>query len=278
MEYLKIGPYAVEYEISDSMQQVLKGYDPEEHAHVAIKLANPDSELEKKAFTRETKALLELPEHPNIVPLYDIVWPKHAIILPYLKGRTLKAIIESRGAMSIPESKKNLHGILAGLSTMHTHEFTHRDIKPENIMINNDGAHLLDFGLTYHPDLDHLEEEDEILGTPHYMSPEMCIGSNNMDHRQDIYSLGVMMFEMLTGVPPYTGRKVMDVIQQHFNSRVPAPSDINRNVPTELSDIVVRATMKDPRQRYMYAEEMALDLAQVPDEPVVKVSGYRRAA
>lgn len=263
---MKIDKYVVESVIAARFQQasVLTGIDTESNKKVVVKLlgSNP-IDSEEETFEREVFALQHIPYHPNVVGLYDLVNAPSAIILPFLGDDSLENIIDTKGKLPISECKRISQGVLRGLSHIHSHGIVHRDMKPGNIMITPEPV-IIDFGASYHIAIDYLDELGMIIGTPTYTSPEMAMSEAIDKSTQDIYSLGITLFEMLTGDVPFKSASSFEALRKHIVSSVPSPTDIDSSIPVEFSDIVLRATAKEPADRYQSAGEMYHEISKVP--------------
>lgn len=210
-------------------------------------------------FLREAKAIASL-QHPNIVAIYDIEKENdiYFIVMEYIAGKTLNQLLEEKDAFTIHEAIDIAIETAKALGSAHRQHIIHRDVKPANIMVTEDGkVKLTDFGLATSTDISgKISGSNEIWGTPIYLSPEYIKGEA-IDGRSDIYSLGVMLFHMLTGEPPYTGRNPISIIHQHIEAQIPSIRGIREDVPIELDEIVAKAMAKKVEDRYTTAEEMA---------------------
>ena len=229
---------------------------------VAIKMLREDmaaDEVFRDNFKKEAQAVAML-SHPNIMGIYDVsrVPDMDYIVMELIEGITLKMYMKTKGALSCKESVHFATQIAKALSHAHTKGIVHRDIKPQNIMIAMDGAvKVTDFGIAY---LENAKAADNTaVGSVHYISPEQAKGLA-VDHRSDIYSLGVVMYEMLTGTLPYTGDTAESVALQHVSS-VPRPMrEINPEIPEELEAITLRAMNADIEERYQSVDDLLEDL------------------
>ncbi|MBE7016771.1 MAG: Stk1 family PASTA domain-containing Ser/Thr kinase [Ruminococcaceae bacterium] len=230
--------------------------------NVAIKMLREDmahDESFRENFKREAQAVAML-SHPNIVSIYDVSRNPELdyIIMELIEGVTLKIYMKTKGILSCKESVHFLNQIAKALSHAHAKGIVHRDIKPQNIMIGMDGAvKVADFGIA------HLENanapDNSAVGSVHYISPEQAKGQN-VDARSDIYSLGVMMYEMLTGKLPYTGETAEAVALQHVSSVPRSLREINSDIPEELEAITLKAMNADINLRYQTIDEFINDL------------------
>ncbi len=230
--------------------------------YVAIKMLREDmahDEGFRDNFKKEAQAVAML-SHPNIVSIYDVSRTPDMdyIVMELIEGVTLKIYMKTKGALGHKESVHFATQIAKALSHAHSKGIVHRDIKPQNIMIAMDGAvKVADFGIA------HLENahapEDTAVGSVHYISPEQARGQS-VDARSDIYSLGVVMYEMLTGCLPYTGESAEAVALQHVSSVPKGLREINPDIPPELEAITLKAMNGDVNQRYQSADELLKDL------------------
>lgn len=215
-------------------------------------------------FLREAKAIAKL-EHPNIVQIYDIEKEQdiYFIVMEYIEGKTLTQLLEERETLTAKETVHISIEVARALDAAHLQRIVHRDVKPSNIMITDDNhIKLTDFGLARSMDVTgKISGSNEIWGTPLYLSPEYIRG-DRVDHRSDIYSLGVMMYHTLAGDPPYTGRNPISIIHQHLEEPVPMIRHLRPDVPVFLERIIARAMAKDMDERYGSAEELIRDLKE----------------
>ena len=250
---------------SGSFGMVFRARDVRLDRDVAIKTLRREylvsSEFVRR-FEQEARALAAL-RHPNIVEVYDIGVSDDLVylIMPLVKGETLAAYLRTRPALSLAEAGRLVHGIAAGLGAAHKAGFIHRDIKPENVMLEGDERRplLMDFGIAKAFRAGTLGETraGTILGTPLYMSPEQATADPQIDHRSDIYSLGVVAFEVFTGVLPFQGETGQDLIQQHVLVEPPDPRESKPELPGGVAQAILRAMSKKPSDRYQSAEEFS---------------------
>ena len=222
--------------------------------------ANDDQFVRR--FKHEAQAVACL-SHPNIVSIYDVVFDSdsHYLVMEYVEGCTLKQYLEQKGRLPINETLYIMHQLMDALDHAHKHNVIHRDIKPHNILLD---AHMnvkvTDFGIAVAiSDITQTYTKD-IMGSVHYMSPEQVKGIA-VTEASDIYSAGVMMYEMLTGVLPFGGENAIGVAMQHVQNEVIPPHKINPEIPVELSYVVMKALRKEPAMRFGSAKEMQAALA-----------------
>jgi chemotaxis response regulator CheB/predicted Ser/Thr protein kinase len=209
-------------------------------------------------FLQEARAIAKL-EHPNIVKVYDIeqVNNLYFIVMEYIQGKTLSQLLEEKDAFGVRDTVNISIKIAQALDAAHRQRLIHRDVKSANIMVSETGeVKLTDFGLAISVDRSSkISSSNEIWGTPSYLSPE-TINGDPVDHRTDIYSLGIVVFEMLIGEPPYTGTNPITVLRQHLEAPVPSISQLRPDVPVELEKIIVKMLAKQPQERVQSAEAL----------------------
>jgi beta-lactam-binding protein with PASTA domain/predicted Ser/Thr protein kinase len=250
------------------MANVYLAEDQELGRRVAIKIlndrhANDDQFVER--FRREAKNAASL-SHPNIVSIYDRGEAEgtYYIAMEHLDGRTLKELIVARGPAPPKVAIEYVRQILAALRFAHRKGIVHRDIKPHNVLVDAEGrVKVTDFGIA-RAGASQMTEAGSIVGTAQYLSPEQARG-DTVDQRSDLYSLGVVLYELLTGTVPFTGDSPVEIAMKHLSAPVEPPSKRRADVPKELDLVVTRALAKDPDERYQTAEEMEAELAAVAD-------------
>ena len=247
------------------MGVVYKARDPLIDRVVAIKtvglgLSNAETEAYERRFFREAKSAGRL-NHPNVVTIHDVGKSGDTayIAMEFLDGRSLREILDS-GVVLPPERIAGIAAqVAAGLAYAHRHEVVHRDVKPANIMVLDNGVvKITDFGIALLP-TGTRTLAGNVFGSPRYTSPEQVMG-RTVDGRSDIFSLGAVLYEMLTGLPPFSGADLNSILTQVLHDPTPAPSSHNRSLPRAFDHIVAKALAKDPGDRYQDAEEMATDL------------------
>jgi beta-lactam-binding protein with PASTA domain/predicted Ser/Thr protein kinase len=248
------------------MADVYLAEDQELGRRVAIKILNDrhaadDSFIER--FRREAKNAAGL-SHPNIVSVYDRGEAEgtYYIAMEYLEGRSLKELIVSRGSAPVKLAIDYARQILAAVGFAHRHGIVHRDIKPHNVMVGPEGRlKVTDFGIA-RSGASQMTEVGSIIGTAQYLSPEQARGSR-VDQTSDVYSVGVVLYEILTGQVPFTGDTPLEIAMKHLSEVPRPPSELRPDVPHDLDLVVLRALAKDPSERYQTAEEMDADLERV---------------
>jgi eukaryotic-like serine/threonine-protein kinase len=251
---------------SGGMANVYLAEDQELGRRVAIKIlndrhANDDQFIER--FRREAKNAAGL-SHPNIVSIYDRGEAEgtYYIAMEFLDGRSLKELIVSRGPAPVSVAIDYARQILAALRFAHRNGIVHRDIKPHNVLVDGEGRlKVTDFGIA-RAGASQMTEAGSIIGTAQYLSPEQAKGSP-VDQTSDLYSVGVVLYELLTGVVPFTGDTPVEIAMKHLSAIPDPPSSHRAEIPRELDKVVMRALAKDPHERYQTAEEMDGDLARV---------------
>lgn len=268
----QLGRYEILGELGHgAMGIVYKAKDPLIDRIVAIKTINLGLALDEKdeyeeRFYQEAKAAGRL-NHPNIVTIYDVGKSGDVayIAMELLQGRELRDIMNDVGMMPVDQVLDIAAQVALGLSYAHEHDIVHRDIKPSNIMVVRDGhAKITDFGIARMASSAVRTQTGMVLGSPKYMSPEQVMGKA-IDQRSDIFSLGVMLYEMLTGQPPFVGENVNAIMYQTLNAVQAAPSTINPNVPEMANFIVAKALAKKLEDRYQNAKDFAVDLRACRD-------------
>jgi eukaryotic-like serine/threonine-protein kinase len=257
---------------SGGMANVYLAEDEELGRRVAIKIlndrhANDDQFVER--FRREAKNAAGL-SHPNIVSIYDRGEAEgtYYIAMEYLEGRSLKERIVAQGPLPIASAIEIARQILRAVGFAHRRQIVHRDIKPHNVLLVQDGPgdgderfKVTDFGIS-RTATSQMTEAGSIVGTAQYLSPEQARGAP-VDQRSDIYSVGIVLYELLTGKLPFTGETPLEIAMKHLSEIPKAPSELRPEIPTDLDMIVLRALAKDPADRFESAEEMERELARV---------------
>lgn len=266
------------YEITEligigGMADVYKAIDIIEDKIVAVKIlknefANDDEFLRR--FRNESKAIAVL-SHPNIVKIFDVGFTDKIqfIVMEYIDGITLKEFMEQQGILKWKDAIHFIIQILRALQHAHDRGIVHRDIKPQNIMLFPDGTiKVMDFGIARFAREEGKTLSDKAIGSVHYISPEQARGDFT-DEKSDIYSVGIMLYEMLTGRKPFDADNPVSVAVMHMQTRARNPRDLNDTIPEGLEEIVLRAIQKDASKRYQSASEMIKDIDQFKKNPSI---------
>lgn len=269
MENPVLGRYLIESELGrGAMGVVYKATDPMLERALAIKTINMDSAGEgskhyETRFYQEARAAAGL-NHPNIVTIYDVGKSGEVayMAMEFIAGVELRVLLAFGQPLSPARALSIAVQVAEGLAYAHEHGVVHRDIKPANIMVVADGpVKITDFGLARRRVSADVTLSGSALGSPRYMSPEQALGKR-ADHRSDIFSLGVVLYEMLTGVAPFGGENEFALAQQIISFVPPAPSAVISEVPKGVDHVVARMIAKPLDERYQSARELARDLAQ----------------
>lgn len=271
------------YEITEligvgGMAEVYKGVDVIDNKAVAIKILKKEyAENEEflRRFRNESKAIAVL-SHPNIVKIYDVGFSEKIqyIVMEYIDGITLKEYIEEEKVLTWKDTVHFVIQILRALQHAHDKGIVHRDIKPQNIMMFNDGTiKVMDFGIAKFAREEGKTATDQAIGSVHYISPEQASGAVT-DAKSDIYSVGAMMYEMLTGKKPFDSDNPVAIAVMHMHDIPERPRAINPDVPDGLEEIVLRAMEKDPDDRYQTTAEMISDIEKFKNDPKMTFGYY----
>ena len=246
--------------------------------YVAIKILRPEFTKDEQFvenFRRESQAAAGL-SHPNIVSVYDVGQEGniHFIVMELVEGKTLSKLIEEKGRLDYKEAINITRQVASALSLAHKNQIVHRDIKPHNILITNTGvAKLADFGIAKAVSASTIiGGNNKVMGSVHYFSPEQARGAY-VDERSDIYSLGIVLYEMLTGKVPFDGDNPISIALMHINDPMPPVSAEVPGIPPQLEKIIMKATDKYQTNRYRTADEMIEDLDNI--EFITKVMGQK---
>jgi len=273
---------------SGGMAEIYKATDTVEERTVAVKIlknefAGSDDFLRR--FRNESKAIALL-SHPNIVKIFDVGFTDSIrfIVMEYVDGITLTEYISRQGVLKWKEAHSYISQILKALQHAHDRGIVHRDVKSQNVMLLRDGSiKVMDFGIArFNREIDKTMSEKEIMGSVHYISPEQARGKNT-DEKSDLYSVGVMLYEMLTGVKPFdikeadrkgkNEQQLKELVQQiakmHTDKAPKPPREINSSIPGGLEEIILRAMQKDTAQRYQSSFDMLVDLQEFEKNPYI---------
>ncbi len=249
---------------SGGMANVYLAHDLILDRDVAIKVMRYDFRDDQnniRRFKREALATTEM-NHPNIVTIYDVgeEGTNPYIVMEYIEGTDLKEYIKQNEPIPYKKAVDIMGQILSGVSYAHEQGIIHRDLKPQNILVDQDGmTKISDFGIAVAISENSITQTNSLLGSVHYISPEQARGS--MPSKQsDVYSLGIMLYELLTGVVPFDGESAVSIALKHFQQPLPSLKEFDSRIPQALENVVLKATAKDKHYRYKSVEEMALDL------------------
>lgn len=262
------------------MANVYLAHDMVLDRDVSVKLLRldlRDDPSTKRRFHREAMAATQLND-PHIVGIYD-VGEDHGLqymVMQYVKGTDLKAYIRKHYPIPLPQVIDIMEQVLSAVATAHAHGIIHRDLKPQNILIDeNKNVKITDFGIAVAVSQDSLTQTNTLMGSVHYLSPEQARGSI-ATKQSDIYSLGIILFELLTGKVPFEGETAVSIALKHFREEIPSVREQNKEIPQALENVIIKATAKEPAERYSSVNEMAADLKTVLDpqranEPQLKI-------
>ena len=252
------------------MANVYLGYDTILERDVAIKVLRGDLADDEKfvrRFRREAQNA-SLLNHPNIVQIYDVGEDdgNFYIVMEYIKGQTLKQLIKKRGKLTVPETVDIISQLTDGLAHAHDSYIIHRDIKPQNIMILDDGmVKITDFGIAMALNASDLTQTNSVMGSVHYLPPEQASGKGSTI-KSDIYSLGIMMYEMLAGTMPFKGETAVEIAMKHLKNPMPSVRKENPSVPQALENVILKATAKNTKNRYNNVREVYDDIKTCLDK------------
>ncbi|HLJ36175.1 MAG TPA: protein kinase [Ktedonobacteraceae bacterium] len=259
IEGLTLGRYELGQRIAQGgMAEVYLGFDRRVKRQVAVKVLYGRDESFVRRFEREALAVGAL-SHDHILPLYDFgeQRPWYYLVMPYVEGGTLREYLLRRKRLTLEEAASFTDQIASALQYAHDQGVMHRDVKPSNILLRPDGyAYLVDFGLAKAMmGGEALTNSGAMVGTPEYMAPEQSNGVN--DYRSDIYSLGIILYQMLTGRVPFTAESPVAVSLKHIQTMPVAPREINSDIPESVEAVILKALAKDPNERYQEIQALA---------------------
>lgn len=272
--------FAKRYEILDNlgeggMADVYLAFDTILKRDVAIKILRGSlskDPITLMRFQREASAISKL-SHPNVVDVYDVGEFKghHYIVMEYVRGRTLKQLIAQRGALHKEEALDIMKQLTMAIQHAHEHNIIHRDVKPQNVLVKDDGTvKITDFGIAMVHDSLSLTQGESILGSAHYLAPETTRGEAPTK-QVDIYALGIVFYELLSGTVPFKGDNAYQIATKHLHDPMPLIRDFNPTLPQTIENIIQRACVKDKNSRYTSTKEMLYDLEHCLDQGCEKV-------
>src|ERR1043165_4981145 len=274
-----IGPYRIVEKLGQGgMATVFKAYHASLDRYVAIKALHPafhQDESFAARFQREARVVARL-EHPHIVPIYD--YAEHEgrpyLVMKFIEGDTLKARLDE-GPLTADEINKMVDAIGSALGYAHQQGILHRDIKPSNVLLAKDGQiYLADFGLARIAQSgESTLSSDMGMGTPQYISPEQAMGRSDLDQRTDLYSFGVMLYEMVVGRVPFNADTPFAIIHDHIYSPLPLPHTVNPNVPEQVERVLLKALAKERDDRFDNANKLVTAFKQAWHEAGVPMQG-----
>ena len=260
------------------MANVYLAYDTILERNVAVKVLRGDLATDEKFVRRFQREALQASSlnNENIVEVYDVGEDhgEYYIVMEYIEGKQLKTLLKKRGKLTVPEVVDIMLQVTSGLSVAHDSYIIHRDIKPQNIMILENGlVKLTDFGIAVAMNSTQLTQTNSVMGSVHYLPPEQACGKG-ATLQSDIYSLGILMFELLTGKLPYRGENAVEIALKHLKEPLPAIRSIIPDLPQSIENIIMKATAKNPKNRYADAREMHEDLMTCLDEARINEMKY----
>ena len=252
------------------MANVYLAYDTILDRNVAVKVLRGDLATDEKfvrRFQREAMSASAL-SHPNIVEMYDVGEDdgNYFIVMEYIDGKTLKNLIKKRGALTVAEVVDIMLQLTSAISCAHDSYIIHRDIKPQNVMILDDGrVKITDFGIAIASNASELTQTNSVMGPVHYLPPEQADGAG-ATAKSDIYSLGILMFELLTGKLPFKGENAVEIALKQMKEQIPSVCAINPEIPQSIENVILKACAKNPKNRYANVKDMYNDIKTALDE------------
>lgn len=246
------------------MADVYLAIDTILNREVAIKILRGELGKDPVAllrFQREANAVSKL-NHPNVVDVYDVgeFEGRHYIVMEYIRGRTLKQLVSQRGALHVDEAVNIMKQLTSAVLHAHENNIIHRDIKPQNVLVKDDGTvKITDFGIALAHDAVQLTQSDAVLGSAHYLAPETTRGEAP-SNQVDLYALGIVFYELLTGSVPYNGDNPVQIAMRHLREDVPSVKEFNPTIPQSVENIIIKSTVKSRALRYQSAQQMLDDL------------------
>jgi len=262
---LKNRYYIISFLGEGGMAQVYVANDVIAKREVAIKIIKDSTSMDPlniARFQREARASTAL-KHKNIIEIYDVdeYHGKPYMVMEYVNGKSLKDVLKTRGNLTQVEATDIINQLSDALLHAHQHGIIHRDIKPQNVMIKNDGSIKLgDFGIALVNDAPHLTQTDIVLGSVHYMAPEVAEGKS-ATVQSDIYSLGVTFFELLTGKLPFTDNNAVNIAMKHISEQFPSVKKYRSDIDKKIDKIISKSCNKEPRNRYNSLADLRKELS-----------------
>ena len=276
-----VGRYRIEREVGrGGMATVWLAHDLKHGRQVAIKVLHPHlaAVVGAERFLKEIKNTAHL-QHPHILPLFDSGEADGLLfyVMPFVDGESLRSKIDREKQLPIADAVRIASDVASALNYAHRHGVIHRDIKPENILLHDGQTLVADFGIALAPGTNdtRLTETGISIGTPPYMSPEQAVGERELDARSDIYAVGAMMYEMLTGAPPFTGPSAQAIVAKVITEKPVPPSRLRKDTPVHIENAVLTALQKNPDDRFPGAA--ALQSALLGDTAARRPRRSRRA-
>lgn len=261
------------------MANVYLGYDTILDRSVAIKVLRGDLSNDEKfvrRFQREALSASSL-AHPNIVEMYDVGEDDglYYIVMEYIEGKTLKQLLKKRGTLTLSEAIDIMLQLTEGMAHAHDSYIIHRDLKPQNIMIKDDGQiKITDFGIAMALNATQLTQTNSVMGSVHYLPPEQASGKGSTI-KSDIYSMGIIFYELLTGSLPFRGENAVEIALKHMRDPLPSVRDSNPAIPQSIENVIIKATAKNPKNRYDDVRSMHQDLLTALDDDRMNEAPYR---
>ena len=285
VEGMRVGPYVLVRQVGrGGMATVYLANDMKHGRSVALKLLHAEaaSALGSERFRREIEVVARL-QHPHILPLHDSGESNGLLyyVMPLVTGETLRERIARDGALPLADVRRIVMDVSAALDYAHRNGVVHRDVKPANILVDAEHAMVADFGIAHQAldgSADQLTATGIVIGTPQYMSPEQSTGSRDIDARSDIYALGCVLFEMLTGAPPYQGGTVPNVVAKHLQAPIPSARALRPELAPSVDDVLQRALAKEPADRFPSARDFAAAFGAALDSSGSAVSASSAVA